>query len=304
MSRLLVSLVSDQTIPNVLFIKEMKEIDRYVFVSTGKMEKDEKVGMICRGAGIDVNRAEVVVVEEDSLSDIEDQLKTLNIGDNDSITVNLTAGTKIMSIGVYNFFRARAAGIYYLPIGKNIYKKIFPYSKHRLFDLKTRIHLKEYLYSHGIEIKNAESHNLFQPTEETTDFFRRFLNREFPLNIFPRLREFRKHPKMKRKGFVELTEGDDDIREFCASIGWDNLTRLNRDFVEYLTGGWFEEYVFTTVKTSGSLRDEDIGLNFRIKHKNADNEFDVMFVHDNALHVVECKTGLHDNKKSLLNDAL
>ena len=42
MKTILVSLISDQTIPNFLFIKTFEKIDKYLFISTDLMEDDER----------------------------------------------------------------------------------------------------------------------------------------------------------------------------------------------------------------------------------------------------------------------
>ena len=46
--KVLISIVSDQTIPNVLFIKDFKEMDEYVFLSTEKMEQQKKTEKIIK----------------------------------------------------------------------------------------------------------------------------------------------------------------------------------------------------------------------------------------------------------------
>ena len=83
---------------------------------------------------------------------------------------------------------------------------------------------------------------------------------------------------------------------------------LTKDEVKYLTGEWFEEYVYYTLKEELQLSDEQICIGIhldtdrKIKHPTnppiveeelkLDNELDVVFVKNDALHTIECKTSV------------
>lgn len=116
MANIIISLVSDQTIQNVIFIKSQPPADRYVFITTAHMERSgqSRSEWIEKAAGISAER---IVVIEDDLLDIEQRLSEgLQAGPEDQITVNLTGGTKIMSIGVYNYCQKLTyRKIYYIP---------------------------------------------------------------------------------------------------------------------------------------------------------------------------------------------
>ena len=104
MATILVSLVSEQTIPNVLYIRECNNVDGYVFISTEKMDKKNVSQHIMEASGTVSNEnSETVIVKEDSLQDIEKELKKQPFNKEDKFLVNLTDGTKIMAIGVYDF---------------------------------------------------------------------------------------------------------------------------------------------------------------------------------------------------------
>ena len=68
----IVSLVSDQTVPNILFIREMMPYDRLIFISTEKMEKQEKTNTIL--SLVENIISETVVVKEDDINDIKEKL--------------------------------------------------------------------------------------------------------------------------------------------------------------------------------------------------------------------------------------
>ena len=306
MSNVLVSLISDQTIPNVLFIKEIeserRDIRLYLFISTDTMEKKGKTNSVIQGSHINNSKikTEVIKVIEDSIEDINSKLEDFaqeKLSDEDNFIVNLTGGTKIMSIGVHNFFKERKSTICYLPIGKNINKQIFPSLKQRERKLNFRIALKDYLISYGIEIKSKDINKTLKDKEYTEYLFRKFLNNEIDMKVIGELRKWRNKKKIQLEG-----ETRSSLKRIKFSTEKEGF--LNKKEINYLTGGWFEEYGYNLVRDYIQLNDDKIGLNVQISHAGTQNEFDVMFVHENILYVIECKTALKDDGRNLLNDTL
>ena len=306
MSNVLVSLISDQTIPNVLFIKEIErmreDICLYLFISTDTMEKKGKTNSVIQGSHINNSeiKIEVIKVIEDSIEDINSKLEDFaqeKLSDEDIFIVNLTGGTKIMSIGVHNFFKERKSTIYYLPIGKNIYRQIFPSLKQRERKLNFRIALKDYLISYGIDIKSKDINKTLKDKEYTECLFRKFLNNEIDMKVIGELRKWRNEKRIQLEG--ETRSSLETIKFNTEKEGF-----LNKKEINYLTGGWFEEYGYNLARDYIQLNNDKIGLNVQITHAGTQNEFDVMFVHENILYVIECKTALEDDGRNLLNDTL
>ena len=71
---------------------------------------------------------------------------------------------------------------------------------------------------------------------------------------------------------------------------------LNRDELEYLTGGWFEEYVYYMVKKYIQPQDLSIGIRISTQGVRHNNELDVVFTKGNKLFVIECKTGVQTER--------
>ncbi len=67
-------------------------------------------------------------------------------------------------------------------------------------------------------------------------------------------------------------------------------TELSKNEIKYCTGDWFEEYIYSLVKSIKGKSDSDIGFGVYLTRENVKNEFDVIFTHNNALYVIECKT--------------
>jgi len=296
MNKILVSLLSEQTMPNVLFIKEIGEFDKYIFISTEQMKKKKKLDMIIKSTGIDQSKIiPEIIVDENNSDDIADKLKDMFEG-GEEIVVNLTGGTKMMSIGAYNFFKERGAKIYYIPIGNN-YIQIHPYLKNRSFSIKYRANVEEYLSAYGIEIKtkSEKRNNLVFEQDKTLKIFNKFINNKIDSNILELLRKKRKDKK------VIL---DENLKQFLNNLDFSELTELQQKQTEYFTGGWFEEYVYFLVKKHKNIKDTYINLNIQIEKNKTPNELDVVFMHENSLYVIECKTALQDDDRSLLNETL
>jgi hypothetical protein len=299
MGRILISLISDQTIPNVLFIKEYEgQVDSYVFVTTDKMETQGKLLWILKATGITAEQYQKAIVIEDDLISIDRTLNALNLTYEDDYILNLTGGTKIMSIGVYNYFLHRNSEIYYIPIGKNISRKIFPPVQQREFPITYRTDLITYLTSYGIEVINADAINHLSKSETFTKLFfdRNYSKNKELKNLF----DYKENTKRDSCIRVELP----NLFKWLEQIDFPFESRgiLSKKEIFYLSGGWLEEYTYTKIKTVLNLSDKDIGLNISIKRQKVSNEFDVMFVLNNTIYVFECKTGL--TRKDLYEEAV
>lgn len=78
---------------------------------------------------------------------------------------------------------------------------------------------------------------------------------------------------------------------------------LTKDDIVYLTGGWFEEYVYSEVYSlvnDGML--DDAMMNIAIESlSGVTNELDIAFVKDNIFYYIECKT-LSEEEKDIVRD--
>lgn len=304
---ILVSLVSDQTIPNVLFIRDHPKADRYLFISTAAMEKKHSVQHIIKGSGglID-NNYEIILVEEDSLVDFEKRLnQELKTEDGDHYLVNITGGTKIMSLGAFMYFtRIGSATIYYLPIGKSHFRQIFPIVKTKTKDILFRINLRDYLQSNGVAIqsKSFETKNhLIQSEAITESIFDSYLGENNPTlkRIGFELRE-----KKARSKALARTEEISALIEPFTLLGFTSATadKISKEESQYLTGNWFEEFTYLRVKEILGKSDDEIGKGVIVtRGEKTSNEFDVMFTQNNALYVIECKTDVADDEEGKLS---
>lgn len=272
MSKTIVSILSDHLLPNFLFIKEMEgQYSDLLFVSTPQMEMQEKAMHLEVALGRKEGSVRRIVVANDNYKEILDALRAEQLSGSVEYVVNITGGTKTMSLAVHEYFCQFNASFVYVPIGKNSY---YDFSTDQTYSLDYRVSLNEYFTLYGLAY------------DYDNDLI---CDAQRPFNLFN---------EQKMSNFY-LTE---ELR-YAQKAPRPELRR-------YLGGEWFEEYVYLRIKRDFKLRDEDIAKSVkicRLSSTSNDNELDVVFVKDNALYVIECKvsmTGYGKEPKSVVDEYL
>lgn len=307
--KIIVSIISDQTIPNILFIKQKEMADFYYFITTARMEKNGVTDNTIKSLGLDIQQTKRIEVIEDSVKDIDDKLvHQLEYEDEDELLINITGGTKIMSLAVYNFFTRNGAGeIFYIPIGKNEIKQIFPLRKNRVSVIEQRVNLLEYLTAYGVSVRNESylsKNTLLKSNEQTTNLFNAFISEKRD-QLFQSAEEIRQANLRGKK----ILKNDNQKGEYFkkaeifrnSGISWDTDDCISKAETKYITGEWFEEYIYPRIKKWLNKSDDEIGMGLQLIKGDAPNEYDVMFMHRNALYVIECKTDVSDNSEGKIS---
>lgn len=79
---------------------------------------------------------------------------------------------------------------------------------------------------------------------------------------------------------------------------------MKKDEIVYLTGGWFEEFVFTEVYDivqDNILNDAMIGVKIE-SLSGASNDLDIAFMKDNSFYHIECKTLGNEEDQSIIRE--
>ena len=272
MSKTIVSILSDHLLPNFLFIKEMEgQYSDLLFVSTPQMEMQEKAMHLEVALGRKEGSVRRIVVANDNYKEILDALRAEQFSGSVEYVVNITGGTKTMSLAVHEYFCQFNASFVYVPIGKNSY---YDFSTDQTHSLDYRVSLNEYFTLYGLAYDYDNG---------------LICGAQKPFKLFD---------EQKMSNFY-LTE---ELR-YAQKAPRPELRR-------YLGGEWFEEYVYLRIKRDFKLRDEDIAKSVkicRLSSTSNDNELDVVFVKDNALYVIECKvsmTGYGKEPKSVVDEYL
>ena len=119
-----VLLLSRQTLPNVLFLKELMqkevELQQIIMITTLKMREEGRGKWILKAAGIDVEKVEVrwLRIAAEDYRQAKTDLQKKQHDPEGFYYVNLTCGTKMMSMAVNDYYSSFAnCRCYYMPIG-------------------------------------------------------------------------------------------------------------------------------------------------------------------------------------------
>lgn len=305
MKSILVSLISDQTVPNILTIHHFKP-DELLFISTNDMEKKKRCEAIIKTlAALGLNydrRSSKILVQEDSLLDCHKKIeKWIEGRDNAEFIINLTGGTKIMAIAAYEYFKDYNSRMVYVPIPKNEFITPFPKkSPGKPTALTLRLNVVQYLTAYGLEVTNKDKlkgyrHESLYRAELSEWIAHRYDRVKNALIwLCGNLRPHRDGPEFNFEGTFSGANAHE--RELFQRLEIEYINghaskRVSRSDIRYLTGGWLEEYCFNAVAefVGKGIDDAEIGLKMK-NPQGRDNEFDVMFTKGNALYFVECKS--------------
>lgn len=256
----IVSIVSKQIIPNLLLIKELRAAEQnHYFITTEEMENQKKSEAIIRAAGIPGDKVNIIKVSWENPRDILSVFNQyFSHAPDEHFHVNLTGGTKIMSLMVYEYFRDKPSTFYYVPLGGKYYEQFDRNLKPRFQALFYRLTLNDYFSCCGLRFESRDEMAFVQ--KKAFEIFNKFKGNGFHRENFP------------------------------WRIARNNLNLPVND--DNLIGTWFEEFVFYYFKEKYNLNDNYIRCGVKIydpENVFNDNEVDVMFVYENKLHLIECK---------------
>ena len=311
---LLVSLVSDQTIPNVQLINELKAtVDHYLFISTKGMEQKGVRNWIIEACDLLAEKLlPFVEVQQFSFDDIEQKLDLIDFDEYQKVIVNLTGGTKVMTLASFDYFKEIGADIYYLTGSDDGLIKLAPGRKKRSEKLNSKIDVIQYLKSYGFAITETTQSSI--NSEYTERLFNYFVG-----GVLIPFKEVLNCLRKYRKKGVKIIKID-QLDSFLTAIEFQNSIsgQLTEIETKYLTGEWFEEYVAHKLKVELELSNNEIktGLVITKTNKNGDmvpNEMDVVFTWKNKIYTIECKTSIFNEEllpdgkiksKSILGETL
>ncbi|MEZ5038497.1 MAG: DUF1887 family CARF protein [Saprospiraceae bacterium] len=315
MPEIFVTIIGDQPAPNIFLIKDktFQDISHYIFITSELMEEKNRLAHLLNAVSIPKEKYSIVQISPNNLYAIRQKLDTLALKEgNNNYHVNITSGSKMMSIGIFNYFTqpslANRSALYYISIRDHHFLQIFPEAEHRAIQLSHKISLNEYLNSYGIRVnetrdsslpvysrKLAEKiHDLFLSNAPILPFNKKFSH------LISDLRNYAKEEEKKAKGPLEISIKDDQKWSTLISMSGflpQSSGRLNADEIQYLIGGWFEEWTYYQLKAALGLETSAIGCSMQLQRVEAigdfsKNEFDVLFTYQNQLYVLECKSGL------------
>ena len=317
MSKTIVNIIDKSNpLPAYLFTKEYyEENDELLFIST--QEEANCIDLLAKQLEVDdalvkriiINRYQDNLLYEHICRTIKSKLNAET-----QYYLNLAGGNRYMTLSVQHVFEEFNTLFFYTQTRENqIVKTIFDNSIYddddEVFPIKHRMTLKEYFGLYGLQSDVETPRKMVKDVAFSQHLFTMFsqsLLGRGDYQVMETLRE-----KYRNWKFLIISEVENPHKEFMTPIP--NLGKfleyigfvperpgsLQSYEIEYLTGGWFEEYIYSLIKEV--LQPDDIAMgvhisNGIIKHNN---ELDVCFIKANKLFVIECKTGV--TSESLFN---
>ena len=315
MPKTLVNIVTeDNPIPAYLFIKEKYETgDRLMYISAKDTEDD--LDALSDLFNVPASLIDEVVLKRDADEFTYERIcrTVLEHLDKDShYSVNLAGGTRYMALAIQQVFEKFDSEFFYVQVEDNIIvKSLFDdgiYNNDDYFyPILHRMTIAEYLNTHEITHDlHRDSHLPIRSEKDANYLFELFSQQRLSGRDYETLELVRLHYRGRKRVNIKnaetstnpnrppvphLTELLYDMRFVPQDKGV-----LNRSELEYLTGGWFEEYVYYQVKKF--IKPQDIAINVKITRNGLkhNNELDVVFTKGNKLFVIECKTGVQTER--------
>ena len=318
MSKTIVNIIDKSNpLPAYLFTKEYYEDgDELLFISSE--DEADNIQLLTKQLEVDTTLVKSIIVQrfqdkflyEHICRTIKNQLDP-----DKQYYLNLAGGNRYMTLSVQHVFEEYDTLFFYTQTRENlIVKTIFDHSIYddddEVYPIRHRMSLKEYFGLYGLQSDVDQPRKLVKETAFSQHLFTMFSQSLFgqgDYQVMDILRE-----KYRNWKFLIISEVENPHKEFMTPIP--NLGKfldyigfvperkgsLQSYEIEYLTGGWFEEYVYALIK--GVLHPDDITMgvhisNGIIKHNN---ELDVCFMKGNKLFVIECKTGV--SSESFFNE--
>lgn len=258
----LVSIISDQAVPNLLFIKQFTQPDsHFYFISSQEMEEKQTTRNLKAALKLPEKKCHTIIIDANDALLVFDQLRGHAFPRDTEYLINLTGGNKLMSQMVFQHFMDFDSKMLYAPIGSQNYQILYPEVGKIPKDQSIKTSLDDYLRAYGYLAESSLDYYVGKPSPQS------LMNQVIQKG----------HPG-KVKDIIKAT--DQNYKE---------------DDKRYLMGEWFELYCYQYFKEAFDLDDSQIACSVGVKRADSltsfdhDNEFDIMLVHQNDLYVFECK---------------
>ena len=318
MSKTIVNIIDKSNpLPAYLFTKEYyEENDELLFISIA--EEADCIDLLTEQIGVEERLVKKIIINryKDNLL-YERICRTIKekLDKDKQYYLNLAGGNRYMTLSVQHVLEEFQTLFFYTQTSENqIEKTIFDNSIYddddEIFPIKHRMSLKEYFGLYGLKSDVDTPRKMVKTVAFSQHLFTTFSQNLLSRGDYEVLETLRS--KYRNWNYIIISEVErpqrpnmtpiPNLGKFLDYIGFvpDRAGSLQNYEREYLTGGWFEEYVYAMIKEVMQPDDIAMGVHISngiIKHNN---ELDVCFIKANKLFVIECKTGV--TSESLFNE--
>lgn len=301
--KILLCLLSDQHVPNLLSVHHYTPY-QLVLVESKHMEKREAATHFLKalklgGLDYDERRHIEPLIAEDNIAEVRQALqRAYDTYPSGQWIANLTGGTKPMSIATYEFFKALGGKLVYTNVARPA--QLIDMSTDLTENCRHRLGIKEFLAGYGFESRKADD-KLAEAKQRAWGWAhsaKLLALHACEQDILVLDDEERKQARDKG---IELSADRfnfpcDELREVWLNGA--TARKLTKYEAEFLTGGWLEVFVWdvlTRHRDRLGIWDVQLGLEVGRRGAQSGNDFDVAFMHNHGLSMVECKSGSQDH---------
>lgn len=321
--KILLCLLSEQSMPNLLSVHAYKP-DHLVLLETKQMKTKGVVDNLIKAlayGGLDYGKRHDAIEVKDGFS-MQETLAATRMAYGKfpagEWLVNVTGGTKPMSLATYEFFKVLGGYVFYVnPQEPRVMRALGGVGEDVTSD--HQVTCREFARTYGKELVpghfDSDKADLFFELARAVARDPEALGvAGLDPKLRGRIRDGKAHgadlpePVAKTSGLVKAF--DSHFKRLAKAgypfdkagplgIGGDGrLTgKVDKGHGDFLTGGWLELFVYGMLKRPAArelgISDPRIGMRL---DTSKGNELDVMFMQNLALCVVECKSGMEHDK--------
>ncbi len=308
-----ICLVSEQLVPNVLPILREKPPQVVLLTTEQVMDKSVLLESFFKSRGIKTAKHTVKAFDfQDVVSVCEKIINSFQEAGVE-ITLNVTGGTKVVALAAFQKFYFDGLRIIYVDTSNNRILELGDKPGSIALD-GNLLKVKEYLACYGKQLKQG---NLgLAPAMEskrrgkTVEICQMFIhNPELLLEVNKQVARYRDKREKPYFGLFPdtLPEKGEKLCTLLlgaglATPGIKGSVNINgKEELFYLGGGWLEEYVYGVISDL-NIPGIDLCMNLeiewqsKVKKEMIRNELDIVFTHENRLHIISCKTSGLDKK--------
>lgn len=295
-----VCLVSEQATPNLIPALDEQWSPRRVVLATSNEMSDAATCLerVIKRRGIAVER--LSVPDAYDYHAIYDAFFSFLDRQTAEVALNVTGGTKIMAMAAQESFRDANRPVFYVNVQTD--EILVLGDRTRNTTLAGKVGLADFLEAHGytfVDGKRPGKPSITRAQSDVTlrivDGVERFGPSLGALNalaaqangsLFGKPEE-RSHDTADFNAIVDLFAEGGHIRRENQGLRF-----TSEDSRVFVGGGWLEQHVFKTISDlAGTRHFADYGTNLHVRGRNnvTSNEIDAAFLHQNTLHLIECK---------------
>ncbi len=310
--KIIVSLVSDQPIPNLIPLKvdELKP-DKVVLLVSNKMQQKSN---LLKNV-MEKWKFPVEVISSDAYNLESAKTTCLSIVEkypDAEVILNATGGTKVMAFAAYDTFNSLKKDIFYIDTQDKEIKSI---TANHSIKYDHWLDVESYLNAYGQTIASHSNTFFDKYMPILRNLFQKLVdpNATYLLSI-PKFNFYcSKAAYQNRFPFsVDIDDKDFRDRNFMSLVNLFTEFHLlekrgnaivfpSSDHLTFLHGGWLEAFVYDEVK---KIPGTDVYCNAKIQmlleeSNITKNEYDVVFTYYNRLYLIECKAAsMNENDKT------